>query len=232
MNVKQASRALLADPRRSDPELEHAIATNPALHELRLALKHNGATLAAAFAEVSPPPGLADRIILRARFRQRTRWLAGIAAGALVATAALFALRPEAPAPIAVAMLDHVITQPDELADAGSVPAQTARASLQRIGIRFDDLGYPIRHLTECVIDGRTGRHLVVKTPEGLVTLLVVPRRSGEMPGRIELKHADFRAVLRPAGSVAVGVFADRRLKPEAMDALMQKMFTGTAGQA
>ena len=100
------------------------------------------------------------------------------------------------------------------------------------MGVPFNDLGYHIRHLSECVVDGRTGRHLVMSTPEGLVSFLIMPRRAGEVSKRLELERGAMQAVLQPASHVAIGVFADRRVSKVAMEAMMQRLFAAKAGEA
>lgn len=221
--------AVLADPRRVSPELEAAFADDAELLALRQQVLRGSDQLAKAFGDVAAPAGLADRIILRVRYRQRSKWLVGIAASVLVAIIAIGSLRTDAPPPIALAMLKHVVEEAGELADDGQVSAATTQASMQRIGVRFNDLGYRIRHLAECVVDGRTGRHLVINTPDGLVSFLIMPQTGREMPGRVELANSGFQAVLRPADGVAIGVFADKRISIGAMEAIMHKTFFADA---
>ena len=226
-------RELLADPRRTTPAIEAAVANDPGLAALRQRLLADNELLAKAFAEVAPPPGLSDRMILRARYRRRSKWAAGIAASIMVAALALIAVRPEAPSPIAVAMLDHVVEEAGELADNGNVSAQTVAASLGRLGIGFRDAGYHVRHLAECVVAGRTGRHLVMSTPEGLVSFLILPAMSGEVGKRQELSRGSMRAVVLARArsdvhtfrAVAIGAFADPTVDRKTMEAMMQQMF-------
>lgn len=232
LTAQEAKQMLLADPRHNTPELESVIAGDAALQEMRRQLLRNSEILAGAFADVAPPAGLADRLILRVRYRQRSKWAVGVAAGVIAVSLTLFTLRQEAPSPIAVAMLDHVVEETGEWADNGNVSAATTQDSLQRVGVPFNDLGYHIRHLSECVVDGRTGRHLVMSTPEGLVSFLIMPRRAGEVSKRLELERGAMQAVLQPASHVAIGVFADRRVSKVAMEAMMQRLFAAKAGEA
>ncbi len=221
MNIEDLRRRIIADPRVSDPAYEEAIATNPGLLALRAQLQSNNVKLAAGFADIASPPGLADRIILRARYRQRSRWMLAAAATVVLAVSASIVLRPETPPPIAVAMFDHAVTELGELNDAGDIKSPVVHASLQKIGVRFHDLGYRVRHLAECVVDGRTGRHLVIDTPKGLVTLLIFPQRPSEMRGSVELQKANFRGVIAPADKVAVGMIADRNMSRADIETLM-----------
>ena len=229
MNSHDVRKALLADPRRTTPEIENAIRDDAELATLRQQLLNLNGEVAKALGEVIAPPGLADRIILRVRYRQRSRWMGGIAASVVVAMLSIMLLREEAPSTIAVAMLDHVVDNPDELADGGNVPVQTATASLGRLGVGFHDVGYQIRHLAECVVAGRVGRHLVLNTPDGLVSFLILPRHAGEMGGRQLLSKGNFQAVLQPAQRVAIGVFADKRISTKKIESMMQQMFLAPA---
>ncbi len=232
MNAQDVRKALLADPRHVTPAIENAIREDAELAALRQQLLNLNGEVAKAFGEVSAPPGLADRIILRVRYRQRSKWMAGIAASFVVAMVSFMMPREEAPSPIAFAMLDHVVDSDDELTDNGNVPVQTAKASLRQLGVGFHDVGYQIRHLGECVVAGRTGRHLVMNTPDGLVSFLILPKRTGEMGGRQTLGRGNFQAVLRPAQQVAIGVFADKRIDTKRMESMMQQMFPDARGEA
>ena len=229
MNSHEARRAMLANPRLTAPSLDAAMRDDASLAGLRQQLLQADERIAKAFSDVTPPPGLAERVILRVQYRQqqrrRSRWAAGIAASVVIAVAAIFGGRPESPSPIALAMLDHVVEGVDELADAGNVSVQTAQASLGRIGVGFRDAGYQIRHLAECVVAGRTGRHLVMNTPHGLVSFLILPTRRGEVDKRQVLHKGEFQAVLQPSNAVAIGVFASRTSDTRDMEAMLKTMF-------
>ena len=92
---QEIRRALLADPRRTSPAIEAAIAADPSLAALRQQLTAGAGQLATAFADVAPPAGLADRLILRVRYRQRSKWVAGIAASLMLAAVMLHSGTPD-----------------------------------------------------------------------------------------------------------------------------------------
>jgi len=237
---QEIRRALLADPRRTSPAIEAAIADDPSLAALRRQLIDGAGQMATAFADVAPPAGLAERVILRVRYRRRSTWLAGMAASVVLAAVLLVVLRPDAPVPIAMAMLDHVIEETAEWADDGGVSAQTATASLGQLGVGFRDAGYRIRHLAECVVAGRTGRHLVLNTPQGLVSFLILPTLNGEVGRRQQMNKGAMQAVFvanaqpgaRASQAVTIGVFAEQGVDPKSMEALLQQMFPAAAGEA
>jgi hypothetical protein len=226
MNPHDARRALLADPRRLSPELELAIRDDAGLAALRRQLLDVNEKMASAFGEVVPMPGISERIILRARYRRRSKWLAGLAASALLVGAlSATMLRREPQSALAVAMLDHVIGEPAELADNGLVSAAATRASLAKIGVAYADLGYRVRHIGECEVAGRIGRHLVMDTPQGVVTFLVMPSKAGELARRSVLNKGLFQAVFVPQRKLAIGVIGDRQMNGPKLEAMMASMF-------
>lgn len=229
MNAQDVRKALLADPGRVSPEMEHAIAQDPDLAKFRQQLLTTDGKLAAAFGEVVPSPGLSDRIILRVRFQRRSTWMAGVAALCLFAALMFVLPKPDSPPPIATAMLNHVVENLDELADNGNVPAATVETSLGRIGVTFHDAGYRIRHLAECVVEGRVGRHLVMSSPDGLVSFLIVPMKDGELRTRQNLDKGNFQAMLVPARQVVIGVFAEKSVATKRMDNMIRTLFPGSA---
>ena len=226
MNTQEARKALISDPRRLSPDLEQAIRDDVKLATLRQQLLCTDDKLAAAFAEVNPVPGLADRIILRARYRRRSIWLGAVAASALlVGFLGVTMLRPEPDSPLAVAMLDHVITETGELNDAGDIGVAATKASLAKINVAYNDIGYRVRHIGECIVAGRTGRHVVVSTPRGIVTFLIMPKDVSELKKRSTLNKGLYQAVFVPQKKAAFGVFADNQLTTAQLESMMGQMF-------
>ena len=226
MNEIDARRQLLADPRHLDPELDALVRADPKLAAFRASLLSCDNAIAETLSAVTPPKGLADRIILRSRYRHGARWGLALAASVVLAVVITFGVVPGRPETVAVAMIDHVIESPEELADDGRVSTGDARASLQRIGVSLRDSGYVIRHIGECVIAGRTGRHLVVNTAEGLVTLLVLPVSPGELARPRTLNKGNFVAVVLPQSNVAVAAVGPAQMAPPRLEALARQMFT------
>ena len=229
MNRKEIKRALLVDPRAHTADIDLALLADHGLAAWNRDLLKENAAMSAAFAEVAAPAGLAERVILRARFRQRSRWIGAVAAGFFAAIIGVAVLRPVGPAvpPIALAMLDHIVESVNELNPDEGIAAPVAQASLRLIGIGYNDLGYRIRHIGECVVAGRIGRHLVMNTPEGVVSFLILPAANGEVAETLALHKGSFHAVLRPSASAqhAVGVFAAPAVSRKKMESMMQAMF-------
>jgi hypothetical protein len=228
--TQAARRALLADPRRVSPEVEVTINNDPALQQLRRQLLDTDAQVAQGFDAVQPSPGLAERLILHARLRngRRSRWVAagaGLAASFLVAAAAWFMLQPAVDSPLALAMLDHVIEAKYELDDDGNVSPARVQASLATLGVQYRDAGYRVRHLADCLVAGRMGKHLVVNTPSGIVSFMIVPDNGQALSQRQKLGKGQFHAVFTPQPRAAYGAFAEKNVSPADLEALIKKLF-------
>jgi hypothetical protein len=227
MNQLEARRRLYADPRHLNAELEALLKNDHQLAALRERLLALDNKIADILGETAPPKGLAERVILRARYRRGPLWIAGLAASlALVATLLWMQTPIETrPGPIVEAMVDHVIDEPDELADAGNISAENVTASLARIGVTFRDAGYRVRHLAECVVSGRVGRHLVMSTPQGLASFIILPLQAGEMARRSTIDKGSFHAVAIPQRGTAIGAIASQGVQAKQLAALAEQMF-------
>ncbi len=241
MNTKQntaeqtrvARAALLADPRRVSPDAEVTIGNDPALRQLRRQLLDRDAQAAKVFDEVAPPPGLSERIILRTRLRvgRRSRWAAGVAASLVVAAVAFFMLKPQPDSPLALAMMDHVIEAKYELDDDGNVAPARVKAALAALGVQYRDAGYRVRHLADCLVAGRLGKHLVMNTPSGIVSFMILPDNGEAVPVRQKLGKGQFHAVFIPQPRAAYGAFAEKHISAAALESLMEKLFVPSAAR-
>jgi Protein of unknown function (DUF3379) len=234
--TRAAREALLADPRRVSPEAEAAIRNDPALRQLRQQLLDTDAQAARAFDEVAPPPGLAERIILRGRLRvgSRSRWAAGAAASFVIAAAAFFMLQPQPDSPsspLALAMMDHVIETKYELDDDDNVAPTRVKASLAALGVQYRDAGYRVRHLADCLVAGRMGKHLVMNTPSGIVSFIILPDNGEALPKRQKLGKGQFHAVFTPQPRAAYGAFAEKNISAAELESLMNKLFVQLPAQ-
>lgn len=228
--TRAARHALLADPRRVSPEAGATISRDPALQQLRRQLLEADGRLAQAFDEVRPAPGLAERIILRARYRRRSLWAAGVAASVVITAAALFMLKPAADSPLALAMLDHVIESKYELDNDGNVAPARVQASLATFGVEYRDMGYRVHHLADCLVAGRIGKHLVLSTPSGIVSFIILPDNGQALPKAQKLGKGQFHAVFVPRPRAAYGAFAEKNVSAAELEGLMQQLFVqGTA---
>jgi len=180
MNCLEFHRQKLADPRRLSTEAQahvHGCASCTAfarsVDETEHGLEHALAT--------PVPDGLADRIILRSRTPNRARRVWALAAS--VALAAPFAIvflgksgRPRDD--YARLAIEHVVMEPESFtternADAGAFGALVESAG----GTLRAPLG-TLRYIRLCPLEDGTCWHIVLDTPDGLATLIIVPGRT------------------------------------------------------
>ncbi len=231
--TQAARRALFADPRRVSSEVEVTILHDAGLQQLRQQLLSQDKHVAQLFDEVMPPPGLAERIMLRTRSHwrhgRRSWWATGIAASFLVAMVGFFLQKPPAESALALAMMDHVIEAKYELDDDGNVAPARVKAALAAVGVQYRDAGYRVRHLADCLVAGRMGKHLVMSTPSGIISFMIVPDNGEAMPQRQKLGKGQFHAVFTPQPRAAYGAFAEKNVSATEMEALMKKLFVPAA---
>lgn len=214
MNCDDARFALAAEPRSGDPglldHLEHCprcAAYSADMHELddrlRVALEvpvparelPSGPYAVAG----TPAPGgggLAGHPITR-RFA-----LAASVAGVAVLAGLLWAGFPRQS--LAGAVVAHMAHEPQAWQATAPVPAADLDRVTARSGVRLRD-GLPdVTYAHSCWFRGRQVPHLVVTTPDGPVTVLVIPGETVER--RVDFDEAGYRGTLvaAPRGSIAV----------------------------
>ena len=225
MNELEVRRRLLADPRQVPPELEAVLSQSPALRDFRAELLRRDAQLQHALTRPEVPAGLADRIVLRARYRERSRWALALAASVAALGIAIAVAPTLRDAPLEAAMLSHVVTEVDELQDNAGVAPAVLRASVRTLGVEVRDAGYRVRHLANCVIAGREGRHFTVDGPHGVVSFVVLPS-SGEGSGKASLlQRQAMKGFFMPIGGMVIGVVAEGDVDRAQLEQLARQVF-------
>jgi hypothetical protein len=229
MTELEARRQLMADPRRLSPELRDAIEADPRLAALRDELLRTDAEMQRALTGAPFPEGLADRIVLRARYGTRSRW--GLALAATVATLAIgvpsYLRMHDRELELARdhAIIEHVAEGANELRDDGRIEPAVFRASVAAIGVNVRDPGYRIRHLANCVIAGVESRHFVVQGPNGVVSYVILPGAKGDAPER-ELQEGTMRGLFVQRAGVTIGVFGQNGVERAELEKMMHAVFT------
>ncbi len=140
---------------------------------------------------VPPPEALADKILLRQKRAPRAHYGLWAMAATLVIGIGLgiqvyrsydtahenvntaTAVGTNHPAVAAISfVLDH---EPRLLQENRSGDPNVMRAAFQRLGLKLPGEGVSVRYLGKCPVPGGTGDHVVLQTPYGHVTLILVP---------------------------------------------------------
>lgn len=177
MNCLDFQRQLNADPRRLSPEAEAHAEDCPAcarrlVKQLRLESQLAQALL------VDPPEGLADRVLLATRLRQRRERmpLFALAASLVVAVGIGLTLPNWQQEDLAGSGIAHVLREPALLLASETVTRGQLEAQLARVGaVLAGEL--PAVHAGPCEVPGGDGAHIVLDTPHGRVTMLLMPNR-------------------------------------------------------
>lgn len=152
--------------------------------------------------EVNPPPveGIAPgpaRLPPRRLLAIAASLVAGIAVGLVILVAA-----PRAA--IAREVVSHVLHEPGAVGPAAALPAAAVAAVLDPSGMRIRPDAGAVSFAARCVFDGHVVPHLVVQTPEGTVTVLVLAHRSVGRQVRFDRKGLAGVVLPAPRGSIAV----------------------------
>ena len=221
MNCLQYRRLTLADPRRSTREQQHHAAQCSDCARFAASVTDLDLDIEAA-AHVRLPEGLAERVLLaRPRSqRRRTAWLA--AAAVLFASiglgftvpAALDALDSPVPAESvgashpAVAAISMVVEkEPVLLKEGRKGDPAVLEARLKDLGLALPGGSTSVRYIGHCELSGGRCDHLVLVTPDGHASVILVPGEHA--PSRVLVSDRRMIALLSPAGSGAYIVVAE-----------------------
>lgn len=223
MNELEARRQLLADPRHISPELTAAVAGDPRLAALRDDLVRNDAAMQAELTATPVPEGLADRLVLRARYGSRPRWGLALAAAAAVLAIGVpgyLGMVGSAEAARDEAMMQHVVESTGELQDNGYVAPAVLRAEVAVLGLQVTNAGFRVRHLGRCVIAGIESRHFVLQGPSGAISYVILPGAKGVF-GEREIEHGTMRGLFAQRDGFTVGVFGEGNVGRDELEQMM-----------
>jgi hypothetical protein len=182
--------------------------------------------------DVNVPANLSERIILAQQLSQfkvqqkKTRqeqwryWLGGsLAASIMVMSLSLFLLLSENSEVLAQEVVTHVIEDTHALDVHMNVPKSSIDTMLASYGGKLNGPIGQVYFLGHCIIGGHTGIHMVLNTPQGLVTVLLLPNRSIE--SSTALRDEQLNGILYPSQKGSIAIVAD---KPEAIEPTRQQI--------
>jgi hypothetical protein len=219
MNCLEFRRLALANPQHPGPAaLEHEAAC-PACARFYLELRQQEEVLYQALS-IPIPEGLADRVLLLARPRLIDRfgpprvWLPALAATLVLALGLAFMTpRGMSPETLAAGVIAHVRHEPEVLAAEGRVPMAKLVRAFERGGGRFI-AGQPLEetlqatHAGRCPLPGGgTGEHIVLRTAQGKVTLILMP--SKPVAAALHLFKDGLAVSVLPAGEGSLALVAE-----------------------
>jgi hypothetical protein len=225
-------RSVLVDPHALDPNArEHKAGCSACAQFHERALRLDDQVLDAA--RVTPPAGLADQIMdAISRPDRSRRSLYAVAASVLMAVSLAIGVWYPRNDPLALAGIDFVV---DEEASAILLakPADPARLAqvAQTLGVRLPEQLGEIRYIGTCPFGGGIAHHVVVTSPAGKVTLLLLPDRT--IAESASASSRGFRSLVRPVkgGSIAIIANSERGVERTSMMLSAQLIHFSTTGQ-
>lgn len=174
MNCLEFRRRILADPRQPGAEERAHAAECPACADYLDKQRDFDARLFDAM-QVPPPDGLADRILVARGLRSR-RWFLPIAASVLL-TGSLVSLWPRFPRgdDLGREAIAHVAHEPQAFTASHALADDALATMLSAQGVKPVRAVGRVTYSTLCPMGSLVARHLVVRTAEGPVTLLLMP---------------------------------------------------------
>jgi hypothetical protein len=157
--------------------------------------------------QVPVPDGLADRILVTRGHRPERRRFAWAIAATLFLTAGvgLISRRYFTPDPLGAEAIDHVAHEPQSFTDIHPVGNDYLPSVLAEQGLKAALALGQVTYTRICPMDGRTARHLVIRTAQGPVTLFLMPDDPNKRR-RSVTEMGGMAAVTMPAtrGSLAI----------------------------
>lgn len=214
MNCSDARFALAADPRSAERALLEHLEQCPAcaayagdMHELDRRLRD---ALEVPVPEVTlpsgpyptPPQGAAPAGSLARRATTRRFALAASAAGVAILLGLLWAGFPRES--LASAVVAHMAEEPDAWSTSVALSEADIDEVMSRSRVRLTHGRQEVTYAHSCWFRGRHVPHLVVQTPEGPVTVLVLPNEPIRQSIRFDEGGYQGTLVSAPRGSIAV----------------------------
>jgi len=79
------------------------------------------------------------------------------------------------PSPMARSVIAHVVSEPGVFELDEQVPENAVQLAFAQLGGRLEGSLGEVRHLGTCMLEGKLVHHLLVETPDGQATLMLVP---------------------------------------------------------
>lgn len=221
MNCFEFRKLLLADPRMRTSEQERHLAECATCASLEREMEDFEARVHDAM-RVPVPEGLADRVLLRRKIRAPAVRAWALAASLVAAlgvgiyfyrapvgedermltAAVLGASHP------AVKAIAHVLEdEPQMLKENRGVDPAAMRAAFTRLGLNAPAGGTTVLYFDKCPMTGGAGEHVVMQTPFGRVTVILIPDQP--FASRVVVADRDKTAIAAPHGTGGYILIAD-----------------------
>ena len=234
MNCLEFRRLVLAAPRQITAEQEAHLERCARCAEFARSVAHDEAAIEQAML-VPVPEGLAARVLLRHGIRGPNRWSTlALAASLLVAVGVAFhfhevtrqgdeivSAQRSGVNQRAVAAISYVLErEPQLLTENRAGDPKVMHAALSKLGLSLPANIGSVRYLGKSVLsDGATGEHIVLQTPYGHVTLILMPEDF--LASRLVVSDRNLQALAAPRRDGCYLLIADSAQTLERVEAML-----------
>ena len=174
-----------------------------------------------AIANVPVPEGLAEQIILRQRKPQwfQRSYLA-LAATVVLSVAAAVAFRvTDSSNDLAETFAAHVAAEPEVLRASATVESARVELAFSGYGGHVDQPIGEVRYLGRCLVHGVLATHILVQTPYGSATLILLPEHATAT--RRPLSREGYSVVVVPVPRGSLGIVTETAEQAAKVQALI-----------
>ena len=231
MNCLEFRRHKLAAPKDMVAEAREHESACPGCAEFVRKANQFERELAMAIA-VPVPENLAERVLLSHGLKQGYRArVMGIAASLLLVTALTFSAGYYASAPSAYVLnesIKHVQGEPAAMTAHQVVNRGDMEQALARSGATLvADVSTTVSYLHDCPVPGGYGKHIVLQTAQGKVTVITMPNQRVMRKGTLE--SGGLIAAVMPAGRGSFAIIAPSRVSLAAAEQTLQQYISWSA---
>ncbi len=217
MNCSDVHLTLGAEPSATSPEIEAHLRECAACAQFRTEMLRldekirRALTVEIPAGEFRAPPAPGKYGVTESppsTYSRGRQW--ALAASVLLAVAVILVMWGALPShSLAADVVSHVVSEPIELLDM-PVDQKTVRGVMEQAGMRLDPIDPSIVFVRTCFIRGRLVPHFVVRTADGMATVMILPDEHVKAAERFE--GSGYKGILIPAsksGSIVVMSRAD-----------------------
>lgn len=172
---------------------------------------------------IATPDNLSERIILsqqlsqhkhqqKKKHRQQLRnWFIGSTAASLLIALSIYLFTPATmdSSQLAQNVISHVHNDTHALDVRMDVPKSSIDTMLASYGGRLNGPIGKVSFLGRCIVGSATGIHLVLNTPQGLVTVILLPSQAISQPSTLADSH--YHGILYPSEKGSIAIIAEQQ---------------------
>jgi uncharacterized protein DUF3379 len=207
VNCSDVHLALGAEPSATSPELEAHVRECATCAQFRSEMLRLDEKIRRALTvdipslEREPRPG---SYVMKKPATYRRSW--ALAASVLLAVAVVLVMWGALPShSLAADVVSHVVSETIEQPLEGPVDENTVRSVMKQAGLRLDAIDPSIVFMRTCFIRGRLVPHFMVRTADGMATVMILPDEHVKAAERFE--GSGYKGLLIPdaqKGSIAL----------------------------